>query len=65
MTTITFKQEVKLSKNKFIDFSSFVEDYVKSNYPDSNIDNEYEVASNMKKTWLPNTFIKNFIKSYE
>jgi hypothetical protein len=38
---------------------------VKSNYPDSNIDNEYEVASSMKKNWLPDTFIKNFVKSYE
>jgi hypothetical protein len=49
MTTVTFKQNIKLSKDKFNDFSSFVQDYVKSNYPDSNIDNEYEVASSMKK----------------
>lgn len=65
MTTVTFKHDIKLSKDKFNDFSSFVDDYVKSNYHDSNIENEYEVASTMKKNWLPDTFIKNFVKSYE
>lgn len=64
MTTITFKQDIKLSKNNFTDFSAFVQDFVDNNYPDSNIDNDYEVASSMKKNWLPDTFIKNFVKSY-
>jgi uncharacterized protein YkvS len=49
MTIVTFKQDIKLSKDKFNDFSLFVQDYVKSNYPDSNIDNKYEVASSIKK----------------
>ncbi len=65
MTTVTFKQDIKLSSFTFNDFSSFIEDFVKNNYPDSNIENEYEVAWNMKKTWLPESFIKNFVKSYE
>lgn len=65
MTTVTFKQDIKLSSNVYNDFVAFVEDFVKNNYPDSNIKNEYEVASCMKKKWLPETFIKNFIKSYE
>ncbi|NDK07793.1 hypothetical protein EOM39_00935 [Candidatus Gracilibacteria bacterium] len=64
MTTITFKQDIKLSKNNFTDFSAFVQDFVDNNYPDSNIDNDYEVASSMKKNGLPDTFIKNFVKSY-
>jgi hypothetical protein len=64
MTTITI-DNIKLSNNKFSDFSALVEDFVSSNYTDSNIQNEYEVASDMKNSSLPESFIKNFIKSYE
>jgi hypothetical protein len=49
MTTINIKDNIKLSKNNFDDFSSFIEDFSKNNYPNSNIDNEYEIASDMKK----------------
>ncbi len=65
MTTITIKQNIKLSNNIYNDVASFMDDFVVNNYPDSNIENEYEIASNMKNKWLPDTFIKNFIKSYE
>lgn len=65
MTTVTFKKDIKLSNNIFNDITSFIEDFVKNNYPDSNISNEYKVASDMKEKWLPENFIKNFIKSYE
>jgi len=66
MTTITIKENIKLSNNWIYDnFSSFAEDFVKSNYENSNINNEYDIASDMKKSWLPDTFIKNFIKSYD
>lgn len=65
MTTITFKQNIKLSNNIYIDFTSFIEDFIKNNYPNSNIENEYSVASDMKKSWLPENFIKNFVNSYE
>ena len=65
MTTINIKDNIKLSKNNFDSFTSFIEDFSKNNFPNSNIDNEYEIASDMKKNWLPDTFIKNFVKSYE
>ena len=45
--------------------SDILEDFVANNYPDSNINNQYEVASNMKDAELPDNFIKNFIKSYD
>jgi len=65
MITITFKEDIKLSNNVYNNFSSFIEDFVKNNYSNSNIENEYEVAWGMKKNWLPESFIKNFLKSYE
>ncbi|MFA5917031.1 MAG: hypothetical protein WC850_02215 [Candidatus Gracilibacteria bacterium] len=65
MTTITFKKDIKLSNTEYSDFSSFVQDFVNNNYQDSGIENEYEIASNMKKKGLPDSFIKNFVKSYE
>lgn len=65
MTTITIKQDIKLSSNTYKDINSFIDDFVKNNFQDSNIKNEYEIASNMKKNELPESFIKNFIKSYE
>jgi hypothetical protein len=49
MTTITFKKDIKLSNTEYSDFSSFVQDFVNNNYQDSGIENEYEIASNMKK----------------
>jgi hypothetical protein len=65
MTTITFEEDIKISTNKFRNFSSFIEDFARNNFPDSNIDDEYEVASKMKNSGLPDTFIKNYVKSYE
>lgn len=65
MITITINQDIKLSNNTYNDISSFIDDFVINNFPNSNIENEYEVASNMKKSSLPDWFIKNFIKSYE
>jgi len=65
MTTIAFKENYTFTNNTFNDFSSFIEDFVKNNYEDSNIKNEYLVASNMQNAWLPDSFIKNFVKSYE
>ena len=65
MKTISFKEDLKLSKDNFINFSSLVEDFVENNFPDSNIKNEYSVAAKMKNNDIPDTFIKNFIKSYE
>gem|GEM_PF-6572585 len=44
MTTVTFKEDIKLSSGTFNDVASFIEDFVKNNYPDSDIENEYEVA---------------------
>lgn len=65
MTTITIKQDIKLSSNTYKDINSFIDDFVKNNFQDSNIKNEYEIASNMKENELPESFIKNFIKSYD
>jgi len=65
MTTITFDDDIKTSTKKFKNFQSFANDFVKNNYPESNISNEYDIASKMKDSWLPNTFIKNFVKSYD
>ena len=65
MKTISFTEDIKLSKDNFINFSSLVEDFVENNFPDSNIQNEYSVASEMKNSDIPDSFIKNFIKSYE
>lgn len=66
MTTITIKENIKLSNNWIYDnLESFFEDFVKNNYTDSNINSEYEIAYNMQNAWLPDTFIKNFVKSYE
>ena len=65
MTTITFDEDIKISSNKFKDFSSFIDDFSKNNHQNSNINNEYAVASDMKNSELPDSFIKNFIKSYD
>lgn len=65
MVTITIDQNIKLSSNNYYDISSFMDDYVSNNFSDSNIQNEYQVASDMKNISIPDTFIKNFLKSYE
>ena len=65
MTLVKFKENIKLTNTEFENFSDFIENFVQNNFPDSNIDNEYLVASNMKNAWLPDSFIKNFVKSYE
>lgn len=65
MVTITINENIKLSSNNYYDISSFMDDYVSNNFSDSNIKNEYQVASDMKNISIPDTFIKNFLKSYE
>ena len=65
MVTVNFKEDIKLSSNNYENVSSFIEDFIENNYWDSNITNEYSVAADMKKNELPDSFIKNFIKSYE
>ena len=65
MITVNFKEDIKLTSNNYENVSSFIEDFIENNYWDSNITNEYSVAADMKKNELPDSFIKNFIKSYE
>jgi len=63
--TITIKDNIKLSKTNFLNISSFMKDFIKNNFPDSNIKNEYQTAVDMDNVWLPKEFIKNFVKSYD
>jgi len=59
MKIITHEEDVKISSN-WCKNSLFLQ----HNYPDSNINDKYEIANDMKKEWLANSFIKNFLKSY-
>ena len=65
MVTVNFKEDIKLTSNNYDTFYSFINDFVENNYEDSNIENEYKVASDMKNAELPESFISNFVKSYE
>lgn len=64
MTTINFQQDLNISETNFKDVSGFMSLFINENYPDSNIENEYQVASDMKWEGLPESFVKNFVKSY-
>ena len=65
MKTITFKNDIKLSKTNFRDISSFMKNFIENSFPNSNVENEYQTAVDMNNAGLPPEFIKNFVKSYD